>query len=86
MPRYFNLASPCNSTDHYMINSFKRGGELNIGTEILKLIEQKHILSFTQQNKAGRLPSFGKLLTELISRNIIYLQYCFAGNEKYNRL
>jgi len=49
MARYFNIACPCNSKKHYMIDSLKRSG-----LEMLDLIKQEQFFVLHAARQSGK--------------------------------
>jgi len=70
MKKYFNIAGPCNESDHYMLPVQQRS------TEILPLIEQKQYFVIHAAMQTGKTTIIQHLTKYLNSKDDFYALYC----------
>ncbi|MDR0370488.1 MAG: hypothetical protein LBH80_01340, partial [Prevotellaceae bacterium] len=68
--RYFNIAGPCNSTDHYMIDAATRLK----GVE--QLIDQKQYFVIHAARQSGKTTCLKDLANRLNAEGRYYVLYC----------
>ena len=71
MSRYFNIAGPCNSKNHYMIDALERGGR-----EMLNLVEQKHYFVIHSARQSGKTTFLLELADKVNADAKYHALYC----------
>ena len=71
MSLYFNIAGPCNPSEHYMIDALKRGGK-----EMLNLIEKKHYYVVHAARQSGKTTLLWELTDKIQAEGKYYALYC----------
>ncbi|MCO6479916.1 MAG: ATP-binding protein, partial [Phaeodactylibacter sp.] len=70
MQKYFNIAGPCNPTDHYMVPILERN------KSILPLIEQKQYFVIYAARQSGKTTLVKTLVNQLNTEGKYYALYC----------
>jgi len=74
MPRYFNIAGPCNYKEHYMIDSLKRAA--GSGQEMLMLIEQGQYFVLHAARQSGKTTLLWELAEKIKAESKYNALYC----------
>ncbi|HFA48600.1 MAG TPA: ATP-binding protein [Bacteroidetes bacterium] len=70
MRKYFNIAGPCNSNDHYMVSAIERN------KNVLSLIEQGQYFVIYAARQTGKTTLVKSLVHHFNSQNDYYALYC----------
>jgi hypothetical protein len=70
MEKYFNIAGPCNSNDHYMIPVLERN------RDVMPLIEQKHYFVIHAARQTGKTTLIKSWVNYLNAEKKFYALYC----------
>jgi len=69
--KLFNIAGPCNSSRHYMLNPLR-----NIGKELINLIEQEHYFVIHAARQSGKTTLLKELTCKINAEGKLYALYC----------
>jgi hypothetical protein len=69
--KLFNIAGPCNSSRHYMLNPLR-----NIGKELINLIEQEHYFVIHAARQSGKTTLLLELVDKINVEGKYYALYC----------
>jgi len=67
----FNIAGPCNSNKHYMLDPLR-----NIGKELMNLIEQEHYFVIHAARQSGKTTLLLELVNKINAEGKYYALYC----------
>jgi hypothetical protein len=69
--KYFNIAGPCNSNEHYMLDPLR-----NIGKELTNLIERKNYFVLHAARQSGKTTLLWELVNKINAEGKYYALYC----------
>ncbi|MDR2581844.1 MAG: ATP-binding protein [Fibromonadaceae bacterium] len=69
--KYFNIAGPCHSSEHYMLNPLR-----NIGKELISLIERKGYFVIHAARQSGKTTLLWELVDKINAEGKYYALYC----------
>jgi len=67
----FNIAGPCNSNEHYMLDPLR-----NMGQELMALIEQKDYFVIHAARQSGKTTLLKELARKINAESKLYVLYC----------
>ena len=71
MPRYFNIAGPCHSSGHYMLDPLR-----NMGNDLMNLIDQKSYFVIHAARQSGKTTLLKELARKINAEQKYYILYC----------
>jgi len=69
--KYFNIAGPCNSSKHYMLDPLR-----NIGKELMNLIERENYFVIHAARQSGKTTLLWELVNKINAEGKYYALYC----------
>jgi hypothetical protein len=69
--KYFNIAGPCNSSKHYILDPLR-----GIGKELMNLIEQEHYFVIHAARQSGKTTLLKELARKINAEGKFYALYC----------
>ena len=69
--KYFNIAGPCNSNKHYMLDPLR-----NMGKELMRLIEQENYFVLHAARQSGKTTLLKELTCKINAAGKLYALYC----------
>ena len=69
--KYFNIAGPCNSNEHYMLDPLR-----NMGKELINLVEQKSYFVIHAARQSGKTTILWELVDKINAEGKYYALYC----------
>ncbi|MDR2581150.1 MAG: AAA-like domain-containing protein [Fibromonadaceae bacterium] len=71
LKKIFNIAGPCNSSEHYMLDPLR-----NIGEEVMDLIDSKHYFVIHSARQSGKTTFLWDFVDKIESEGKYYALYC----------
>jgi hypothetical protein len=71
LQKYFNIAGPCNKTEHYMLDPLR-----NIGEDIMDLIDSKQYFVIHSARQSGKTTLLWELTDKINAEGKYYALYC----------